>query len=34
MLADEGNSHFEWLEGNFADYEADGFGRTASILSR
>ena len=23
MLAYEGNSHFEWFEGNFADYEAD-----------
>jgi ATPase subunit of ABC transporter with duplicated ATPase domains len=23
MLAFEGNSHVEWFEGNFADYEAD-----------
>ncbi len=23
MLAFEGDSHFEWFEGNFADYEAD-----------
>ena len=23
MLAYEGNSHFEWFEGNFADYEQD-----------
>ena len=23
MLAYEGDSHFEWFEGNFADYEAD-----------
>ncbi len=23
MLAYEGDSHFEWFEGNFADYEED-----------
>ncbi len=23
MLAFEGNSHVDWFEGNFADYEAD-----------
>jgi hypothetical protein len=23
MLAFEGDSHVEWFEGNFADYEAD-----------
>ena len=33
ILAFEGNSHVEWFEGNFADYEADKKRRLGAEMS-